>query len=105
MNNQLSTYATYMVLGEIKRFLRDNGPIKVSRSLKEIATKVKELQDKNVKEKGLELTVEDLMEDKETRKNIGKNSRDFSRRFIGENVIKSWYSLLDEGEVYEEEKK
>ena len=45
------------------------------------------------------------MEDKETRKNIGKNSRDFSRRFIGENVIKSWYSLLDEGEVYEEEKK
>ena len=49
--------------------------------------------------------IEDLMEDKETRKNIGKNSRDFSRRFIGENVIKSWYSLLDEGEVYEEEKK
>ena len=46
--------------------------------------------------------IEDLMEDKETRKRIGKNSRKFSKKFIGENVIKSWYSLLDEGDIYEE---
>lgn len=60
LDNKLSTYATYMVIGEIKRFLRDNGPIKVSRSLKEIATKVKELQENSVREKGVELTIEEI---------------------------------------------
>ena len=60
LDNKLSTYATYMVIGEIKRFLRDNGPIKVSRSLKEIATKVKELQENSVREKGIELTIEEI---------------------------------------------
>lgn len=39
---KLSTYAVSMIIGEIKRFLRDDGIIKVSRSLKEIATKVRE---------------------------------------------------------------
>ena len=58
--NQLSTYATYMVIGEIKRFLRDNGPIKVSRNLKEIAVKTKELQERYQREKGIELSLEEL---------------------------------------------
>ena len=60
LNNQLSTYATYMVIGEIKRFLRDNGPIKVSRSLKEIAWKVKELQENSMRESGIELSIEEI---------------------------------------------
>ena len=47
--------------------------------------------------------IEDLMKDFNTRKRIGKNSRDFSKQFIGENVINKWITLLDEGEVYEEE--
>ncbi len=41
---ELSTYAVSMIIGEIRRFLRDDGMIKVSRSLKEIATKVREIQ-------------------------------------------------------------
>ena len=60
LNNQLSTYATYMIIGEIKRFLRDNGPIKVSRTLKEIATKVKSLQERSIIESGNELTLEEI---------------------------------------------
>lgn len=36
---RFSTYAVPMIAGEIKRFLRDNGMIKVSRSLKELASK------------------------------------------------------------------
>lgn len=59
-NCQLSTYATYMIIGEIKRFLRDNGPIKVSRSLKEIAMKVRELQESSMREKGVELTIDEM---------------------------------------------
>lgn len=38
---KFSTYAVPMIMGEIKRFLRDDGMIKVSRSLKEIASKSK----------------------------------------------------------------
>jgi len=34
---QFSTYAVPMILGEIKRFIRDDGPVKVSRSIKETA--------------------------------------------------------------------
>lgn len=40
-NVQFSTYAVPMILGEIKRFLRDDGLIKISRSVKENALKIK----------------------------------------------------------------
>ena len=42
-NVKFSTYAVPMILGEIKRFLRDDGIIKVSRSIKEISSKAKQL--------------------------------------------------------------
>ena len=40
---RLSTYAVPYILGEIKRFIRDDGPIKISRSIKEIQVKIKQL--------------------------------------------------------------
>ena len=40
-NVKFSTYAVPMILGEIKRYLRDDGMVKVSRSLKQIAIKAK----------------------------------------------------------------
>lgn len=43
-DTQLSTYAVSMIIGEIRRFLRDDGMIKIGRSLKEIAAKVKEIK-------------------------------------------------------------
>ena len=48
---KFSTYAVPMITGELKRFLRDDGMIKVSRSLKEISYKTyktKEDLDKNL---------------------------------------------------------
>ena len=41
----LSTYAVPAIIGEIKRYLRDNGPIKVSRSLKERAYKINQTKE------------------------------------------------------------
>ncbi len=41
---KISTYAVPYILGEIKRFIRDDGIIKVSRSIKELAIKIRELQ-------------------------------------------------------------
>lgn len=46
-DTQLSTYAVSMIIGEIRRFLRDDGMIKISRSLKEIAVKVKEIKNQS----------------------------------------------------------
>ncbi len=57
---QLSTYSVPMIIGEIKRFLRDNGPIKVSRSLKELAYKVRQLQEDNIKQFGKEITIKEI---------------------------------------------
>src|SRR4051794_36187932 len=42
---KFSTYAVPMIIGEIQRFLRDDGTLKVSRSLKEMANKVRKKKD------------------------------------------------------------
>lgn len=59
---KFSTYAVPMITGEIKRFLRDDGMIKVSRSLKETATKVRVAREQLEKKLGREPTLEELSE-------------------------------------------
>jgi len=54
---KLSTYAVPYILGEIKRFIRDDGSVKVSRSIKELAIKIREIQNKYLAEKGEEVTI------------------------------------------------
>ena len=56
---KLSTYAVPYILGEIKKFLRDDGPIKVSRSLKELNVKISEIQNEYIK-LGKELSLEEI---------------------------------------------
>ncbi len=50
---KFSTYAVPMIMGEIKRFLRDDGMIKVSRSLKETAVKAKTIQQAEFEKTGI----------------------------------------------------
>ena len=57
---KLSTYAVPYMIGEIKRFIRDDGPIKVSRSIKELGTKIKELQKEYLIRKGKEISIEEI---------------------------------------------
>lgn len=54
---KLSTYAVPYILGEIKRFIRDDGSVKISRSIKELAGKIKEIQSRYLAEKGQEITI------------------------------------------------
>ena len=54
---KLSTYAVTYILGEIKRFIRDDGSVKISRSIKELAGKIKEIQSRYLAEKGQEITI------------------------------------------------
>ena len=60
---RFSTYAVPMITGEIKRFLRDDGIIKVSRSLKEIAGKVRIAKDVLGNKLGREPTIEEISEE------------------------------------------
>lgn len=57
---KFSTYAVPMISGEIKRFLRDDGMIKVSRSLKEMSYKAYCLREKLREQKGEEPTLEEI---------------------------------------------
>ena len=59
-DNKLSTYAVTMILGEIKRFLRDDGMIRVSRRFKEISTKVREIKEYHFKQFGMELSMDEI---------------------------------------------
>lgn len=54
---KLSTYAVPYMLGEIKRFLRDDGPIKVSRGLKDLNRKITEMQKEYANKFGREPTI------------------------------------------------
>lgn len=57
---KFSTYAVPLIQGEIKRFLRDSGAIKVSRSLKEMNMKVEQYRQNVLKEKGYEPEIEEI---------------------------------------------
>lgn len=57
---RFSTYAIPMIIGETKRFLRDDGMIKVSRNLKEIANKANAAKETLEKDYGREPTISEI---------------------------------------------
>lgn len=63
---KLSTYAVPYMIGEIKRHIRDDGPVKVSRSIKELSIKIRELQKEYFYKKGEEITISQIAKELET---------------------------------------
>ncbi|MEI3357069.1 MAG: RNA polymerase sporulation sigma factor SigG [Clostridia bacterium] len=59
-NVQFSTYAVPMIIGEVKRYLRDNNSIRVSRSVRDLAYKAIQFKERYTKEKGKEPTIEEI---------------------------------------------
>ena len=57
---ELSTYAVPMIMGEIRRFLRDDGPVKVSRTLRERAAMLRQLQNRLESDTGQSPRLSDL---------------------------------------------
>lgn len=57
---KLSTYAVPYMIGEIKRYIRDDGLIKVSRSIKELGIKIREIQKEYLNKKGIEISIEKI---------------------------------------------
>lgn len=60
LNVQFSTYAVPMIIGEIRRHLRDNNPIRVSRSMRDLAYKALQTKERLFKQNQKEPTVEDI---------------------------------------------
>lgn len=84
---KFSTYAVPMIMGEIRRFLRDDGTIKVSRSLKELAYRAKKIQEQILKEENRDIPLEELAE------KIGAEKADLILAFESSREVESLYAL------------
>lgn len=62
-NVKFSTYAVPMIIGEIRRYLRDNNPIRVSRSLRDIAYKALQVRDGLVNKLAREPSITEIAEE------------------------------------------
>jgi RNA polymerase sporulation-specific sigma factor len=62
-NVRFSTYAVPMIIGEIRRYLRDNNPIRVSRSLRDIAYKALQVRDSLINKNSREPSISEIAEE------------------------------------------
>jgi RNA polymerase sporulation-specific sigma factor len=62
-NVKFSTYAVPMIIGEIRRYLRDNNPIRVSRSLRDIAYKAMQVRDRLINKNSREPSLSEIAEE------------------------------------------
>ena len=65
---RFSTYAVPMIIGEVRRYLRDNNPIRVSRSLRDTAYHAMQIKERLSNEKGYEPTVEEIAKEMDLKK-------------------------------------
>lgn len=85
-NVQFSTYAVPMIIGEVKRYLRDNNSIRVSRSVRDLAYKAIQFKEKYTKEHGREPNIEEIA------KELGVEKEDIAFSF---NAIQDPVSLQE----------
>ena len=57
---KFSTYAVPMIMGELRRYLRDNAPVRVSRSVRDLAYRAMQAKERLTAEKGSEPKIEDI---------------------------------------------
>lgn len=94
---KFSTYAVPLISGEIKRFLRDDGMVKVSRSLKENAWKVNRVIEQKKREEGRDVTLQELV--KETGLSEEEIVMAMEANIHVESIYKSIYQS-DGNEIY-----
>ena len=89
---KFSTYAVPMIVGEIKRFLRDDGLIKVSRPIKEIAQKAKYMTEEMVQKTGRQPTVTELA------KALEVDTEDLIMALDASKEVESLYATIYQGD-------
>lgn len=94
---RFSTYAVPMITGEIKRFLRDDGMIKVSRSIKEMGAKVRSVREALIYTLGREPTLEEIAGE------IGASKEEVAASIEAGAEVESLYKQVnknDENSIY-----
>lgn len=94
---RFSTYAVPMITGEIKRFLRDDGMIKVSRSIKEMGAKVKNTREIMIYSLGREPTIDEIANE------IGVSREEVAASIEAGIEVESLYRTVnknDESNIY-----
>ncbi len=90
-NVKFSTYAVPMIIGEIKRFIRDDGIIKVSRSIKELSFRASAVREALRNETGEEPKISEIA------KRLGVTSEEVAAAFDATAVPDSIYATADDG--------
>ncbi|MBP0979729.1 MAG: RNA polymerase sporulation sigma factor SigG [Oscillospiraceae bacterium] len=85
-NVRFSTYAVPMIIGEIRRYLRDNNSVRVSRSMKDIAYKAMQVKENLINNNSKEPTIEEIA------KEMGVNKED---------VVLALESIVDPVSLYD----
>lgn len=93
---RFSTYAVPMIQGEIKRFLRDDGMIKVSRSIKENSYKIGKIINEYVQQNGKEPTISEL------RHLTGLSEEDIVMALESANQVESIYKTISDNDKNEQ---
>lgn len=94
---KFSTYAVPMIMGEVKRFLRDSSMMKVSRSLKENGWKVKKASDMLSQKYGRDATLQEISEE------VGLSVEDIVEAMEANEEVASIYQPVyqsDDNEIY-----
>ena len=89
---KFSTYAVPMIIGEIKRFLRDDGMIKVSRPMKELAGKARYMQEALTNRLGHQPTLSELA------KELGASVEDLIVAMESSLEVESLYATIHQGD-------
>ena len=88
-NVTLSTFAVSYIIGEIKRFLRDDGMIKVSRQIKELGVRIEKIKQEYEK-KGKNITIEEIA------KILNVTKEEIAGALESKNTIQSLYDKENE---------
>ncbi len=83
---KFSTYAVPMIIGEIRRYLRDNNSIRISRSLRDLAYRALQAKEELIKQKQCEPTVDDIA------KHLGESK---------ESVVRAMEAIVEPISLYE----
>lgn len=82
---RLSTYAVPYILGEIKRYIQEDGPIKVSRALKELNGKIAVVQKEYLRKTGHDISLEEIA------KECGVSKEEVTMALESKNPVTSIY--------------
>jgi RNA polymerase sporulation-specific sigma factor len=91
LNVKFSTYAVPMIIGEMKRYLRDNNSIRVSRSIKDLAYKALQTKEQLSKELSHEPTVEE----------ITKRLNDMGDAHTKEEIVNAMEAIMEPISLFE----